>query len=75
MRPSSSPPCVAVDQRDQPIADLEADQIDRLDVVPGQLALFGGHGGRRGGRGGGGLAGGAPACSRQYAPTRAHARP
>ncbi len=28
---------VAVDQRDQPIADLQTDDVDRLHVVPGQF--------------------------------------
>ena len=41
----------AIDQRDQPVADLEPDEIDGLDVVPGQLALL-----RRAPRGRGGAA-------------------
>jgi hypothetical protein len=40
---------IAIDERNQPIADLEADQIDLLDVVPGQFALLRRHL-RRGGR-------------------------
>ena len=31
---------VAVHQRDQPIADLQAHQIDRIDVLPAQLLAF-----------------------------------
>ena len=43
-----------VDQRHQPEADFESDQIHRLHVVPGQLALLGV--GTAGGRGGGAAA-------------------
>ena len=51
----------AVDQRDQPIADLETDEVDRLDVIPGQLPLFGGDvSGANAGGGGCRLLGGAP---------------
>ena len=37
-----------VDQWDQPIADLQAQGIDQLDIVPARLLGFGGD---RGGRG------------------------
>jgi hypothetical protein len=34
---------IAVHQRNEPIADFEADQIDGLHIVPGQLLLLGGN--------------------------------
>ena len=37
---------IAVDERNQPVADLESDEIDLLDVVPAKLAFS--VGGRRG---------------------------
>ena len=58
---------IAVDQRDQAIPDLEPDEIDRLDVVPGELLLGGrprcAAGGRRG------LAALGASLLNKYAPT------
>ena len=43
MRASRSPCARLVDQRDQAVADFEAERVDRLQVVPARLGVGLGH--------------------------------